>query len=244
MKPLEFEKRNRKFVAGMGQDLKLKKITQKWFEAVSKHEYSYHFKWMGRPIIQFPTDIIAFQEIVWDVQPDLIIETGIARGGSLIFYASMLQLLRNNAKVLGIDIDIREHNRADIERHPMFKRISMLEGSSVDPEIISKVYKFAEGKKRILVVLDSLHTHDHVLGELKAYSPLVKKGSYVAVLDTIIGHMPKKFSSNRPWGPDDNPATAVKEFLKSNSRFVVDKEIDNKLLISVAPGGYLKCVKN
>ena len=206
-------------------------------------KYSYNFTWLGRPIIQYPQDMIATQEIIWQVKPDLIIETGIAHGGSLIFYASMLELIGGDGEVLGIDIDIREHNRVEIEKHPMFKRIAMIEGSSIDEEIVRQVYDFANNKKQVLILLDSMHTHDHVLKELLLYSPLVTKGSYLVVFDTIIEDMPDDFFPDRPWGKGNNPKTAVWEFLKTNDRFVVDKEIENKLLITVAPGGYLKCVK-
>lgn len=184
------------------------------------------------------------QEIVWRVDPQLIIETGIAHGGSLIFYASLLELLAGDGMVLGIDIDIRQHNRVEIEKHPMFKRIKMIEGSSVDCAIVSQVREFASGKSPVLVVLDSMHTHAHVLDELKAYSPLVTKDSYLVVFDTVVEDMPADFFPDRPWGKGNNPKTAVWEFLKSNDRFEVDKEIENKLLITVAPDGYLKCIKD
>jgi cephalosporin hydroxylase len=186
------------------------------------------------------------QEIIWSVKPDLIVETGIAHGGSLIFYASMQELIGGNGRVLGIDIDIREHNRVEIEKHPLAKRISMIQGSSTDEEVVQQVRNFAEGKrsKRVLVVLDSNHTHDHVLRELKLYSSLVKQGSYVVVFDTIIEDMPTDFFPDRPWGKGNNPKTAVWEFLKTDDRFLIDKDIENKLLITVAPDGYLRCVKD
>lgn len=206
-------------------------------------KYSYNFIWLGRPIIQYPQDIIAIQEIIWQVKPDLIIETGIAHGGSLIFSASLLELLAGDGQVLGIDIDIREHNKVEIEKHPVFKRITMIEGSSVDENIAKQVYDFAKDKKHILVLLDSMHTHDHVLKELQLYSSLVTKGSYLVVFDTIIEDMPDDFSPDRPWGKGNNPKTAVWEFLKTNDRFKIDKEMENKLLITVAPDGYLKCVR-
>jgi len=228
----------------MQNDTYLKDLTRQWFEASSKHKYSYHFKWLGRPIIQFPQDIIAMQELIWEIKPDLIIETGVAHGGSCIFYASMLELLGGHGHVIGIDIDIRQHNQIEIEKHPMYKRISLLEGSSVSPEIIKKVYETAQGYQSILVVLDSLHTHDHTLAELKSYSPLVKKGSYLVVFDTVIEDLPEDFFPDRQWGKGNNPKTAVLEFLKTNDRFEVDKEIENKLQITVAPDGYLKCIKD
>lgn len=210
-------------------------------------KYSYNFSWMGRPIIQYPQDMIAMQEIIWDIKPELIIETGVAHGGSLIFYASLLELLSisgcGEGKVLGIDIDIREHNRKEIEAHPMFKRINMIQGSSIASEIIEQVKAQAKGKERILVVLDSNHTHDHVLDELKAYAPLVSVGSYCVVFDTVVEDLPADFFPDRPWSKGNNPKTAVREFLKANDRFVIDKDMENKLLITVAPDGYLKCVK-
>ena len=239
----EFEQRNRCFVEKAPSGLSLRRLTREWFIASSKFEYSYHFTWLGRPIIQFPQDIIAMQEIVWRVKPNLIIETGIAHGGSLIFYASMLELVGGNGQVLGVDIDIREHNRVEIEKHPMFKRITMVQGSSTDEDVIKQIYDFARGRNPVLVVLDSNHTHAHVLRELELYSPLVTKGSYLVVFDTIIEDMPHDFFSDRPWGKGNNPKTAVWEFLKTNDRFEIDKDIENKVLITVAPDGYLQCVK-
>ncbi len=211
---------------------------------MSRYNYSYNFTWLDRPVIQFPQDIIAMQEIIWKIKPDLIIETGIARGGSLIFYASMLELIGNNGIVVGIDVDIRQHNKAEIEKHSMFKRIVLIEGSSTDPSIIEKVGNFTKKKTKVLVVLDSNHTHEHVLKELNLYSSFVTKGSYLIVLDTIIEDLEDDFFSEKPWGKGNNPKTAVKEFLKNTGRFEVDKDIENKLQITVAPDGYLKCIKD
>jgi cephalosporin hydroxylase len=184
------------------------------------------------------------QDIIWRVRPELIIEAGIAHGGGLIFFASMLELLGSKGTVLGVDIEIRPHNRREIETHPMAKRIEMLEGSSIDEAIIRQVRASAAGKQPILVVLDSMHTHQHVLRELEAYSPLVTAGSYLVVFDTVIEDMPYDMFPERPWGKGNNPKTAVWEFLKSNNRFAIDKEIEDKLLISVAPDGYLRCIKD
>jgi cephalosporin hydroxylase len=210
--------------------------------ASNKAKYSYNFSWMGRPIIQYPQDIIAMQEIIWEVKPDLIIETGIAHGGSIVFYASMLELL-GNGEVLGIDIDIRAHNRKEIESHSMFKRIKMIEGSSVSTDVLKQVTDIAKGKQRILVSLDSNHTHEHVLAELKMYASFVTPNSYLVVFDTIVEDLPNYYLPDRPWKKGDNPKTAVMEFLKENKQFVIDHDIDNKLLISVNPQGYLKRVK-
>lgn len=230
-------------IFSMQADSELKMLLEKFYLTTVKYKYTYNFTWLGRPVIQFPQDLIAMQEIIWRVKPELIIETGIAHGGSLVFYASMLQLVCADGRVLGIDIDIRKHNRAEIEKHPMFKYISMIEGSSVDRKVAEEVYNIAKDKKSILVVLDSNHTHEHVLRELELYSPLVTKDSYLVVFDTLIEDMPDDIFTDRPWGKGNNPKTAVKEFLKNNTRFVIDKEIENKLLITVSPDGYLKCVK-
>jgi cephalosporin hydroxylase len=229
-------------------DCALEQTTSAWVNKANTYKYSYHFEWLGRPIIQYPQDIIAMQEIIWSVQPDLIIETGIAHGGSLIFSASMLELNAAcggpvNAEVLGIDIDIRVHNRAAIEAHPMSKRIKMIEGSSIADEVIKQVQEIIVNKQKILVCLDSNHTHDHVMEELKAYAQLVSVGSYCVVFDTIIEDMPGKMFSDRPWGPGNNPKTAVWSYLKDHPEFEIDKSIQNKLLITVAPEGYLKRIR-
>jgi len=239
----EFTKEREKDIDKMSKDQKVIEFGRLFIEETAKYKYSYNFTWLGSPIIQFPQDMIVMQEIIWHVKPDLIIETGIAHGGSLIFYASMLELLGSDGEVLGIDIDIRKHNRKEIENHSMFKRITMIEGSSIDKGIAKQVWDFAKEKKNVLVVLDSNHTHEHVLKELKLYSSLVAKNSYLIVFDTIIEDMPENFFPNRPWSKRNNPKTAVWEFLKINDRFKIDKEIENKLLITVAPDGYLKCIK-
>lgn len=239
----EFKKEVSGRINDNGQNKELIEAAHAFMKVSTTPKYSYNFSWLGRPIIQFPQDIIAAQEIIWKVKPDLIIETGIAHGGSLILSASMLELLGGDGQVLGIDIDIREHNRVEIEKHPMYKRIDMIEGSSIDEDIAKQVHGFAKDKKQILVLLDSMHTHDHVLKELQLYSPLVTKGSYLVVFDTIIEDMPENFFPDRLWGKGNNPKTAVWEFIKNNDRFVVDKEIENKLLITVAPDGYLRCVR-
>jgi len=240
----DFDQRNREFIERMGADEQLRALTLQWFTANSQYEYSYHFKWLGRPIIQFPQDIIALQEIIWEVRPRLIIETGIAHGGSLIFSASMLQLIGGEGRVIGVDIDIREHNRIEIERHPLAPRIPVIEGSSIDEDVSRRVANEAKENGPVLVILDSNHTHDHVLRELEIYSPLVTRGSYLVVFDTVIQELPADFFPNRPWGPDSNPRTAVSEFLKTNDRFEVDRQLEAKLQITVAPGGYLRCTKD
>jgi cephalosporin hydroxylase len=226
--------------------------------ASTEPKYSYNFSWLGRPIIQYPQDMVAMQELIWSIKPDLIIETGIAHGGSLIFSASMLALLdmcdaidagetlnpkTSRRKVLGIDIDIRAHNRAAIEAHPLATRIQMIQGSSIDPEIIEQVCAVAATYSRVLVCLDSNHTHEHVLAELQAYAPLISKDSYCVVFDTLVEDLPKELYPDRPWGPGDNPKTAVWEYLKTHPEFKIDKSIHQKLLITVAPDGYLRRIR-
>lgn len=241
-KAKKFEKEKKENITKLARDKDLKSLALKLMIDSSKYKYSYNFDWLGKPFIQIPQDIIALQEIIWKTKPDLIIETGIAHGGGLIFYASMLELI-GKGEVLGIDIDIRKHNRKEIEKHKLAKRIKMIEGSSVDERILKKVSEIVKKHKKIIVCLDSLHTHDHVLKELNLYSKFVSKGSYLIVFDTIIEYFPKGFFKNRPWDKGNNPFIAVKEFLKHNKNFVVDSEIENKLLITSAPGGYLKRIK-
>lgn len=239
-----FEERNRMMISEMSADAELKEVTKDWFKRSFKKEYCYHFTWLGLPIIQYPQDIVAVQELIWRTRPDVIVETGIARGGSLIFNASMLELLGGDGFVIGVDIDIRAHNKVAIEEHPMARRIKMIEGSSVADDIFGSVRDLVRDRQRVMVLLDSNHTHEHVLQELRLYSDLVKSGSYLVVFDTVIEDLPDDFFPDRPWQKGDNAMTAVRQFLAENDRFVVDDGIDDKLLISVAPGGYLRCVSD
>ena len=227
----------------MALDKEIQDLTKQLMEKVSKYYYSYNYTWLGRPIIQFPQDIMAMQEIVWKVKPDLIIETGVAHGGSLIFYSSLLELIGGDGMVIGIDISVRDHNKKEIINHKMSKRITLIEGSSTSDEVVERVRNLAKKKKNILVCLDSNHTHEHVLKELNLYSSFVTKDSYLIVFDTFVEDMPEDFVKNRPWKKGDNPKTALFEFLKTNDRFIIDKDTENKLLFTVATDGYLKCIK-
>ena len=245
-------------IASMPSDSRLQAASREFLKASIAAQYSYNFAWQGRPIIQYPQDMVAMQELIWLVKPDLIIETGIAHGGSLVFNASMLSLLDlydaietgekidprvSERKVLGIDIDIRAHNRAAIEAHPMASRIQMIEGSSIAVDVVEEVKLISKNFKRIMVCLDSNHTHEHVLAELNAYAPLTSIGSYCVVFDTVVEDMPKELIRDRPWGPGDNPKTAVWKYLITHPEFEINKSIQNKLLITVAPDGYLRRVK-
>lgn len=243
-------------VDGNGTDAALQAGARGFLLESLRAQYSYNFSWLGRPVIQYPQDIVAMQELIWRVQPDLIVETGIAHGGSLILSASMLELNaacggNPDARVLGIDIDIRPHNRDAIVAHPMARRIDMIQGSSIAPEVVAQVRAKAAGKQRILVCLDSNHTHDHVLAELEAYAPLTTADSYCVVFDTVVEDIPKVLAGDRPWGPGDNPKTAVHEYLRRLANegrtaadgrplhLAIDKSVENKLLVTVAPDGYL-----
>ncbi|MEP6950979.1 MAG: cephalosporin hydroxylase family protein [Ginsengibacter sp.] len=243
MGPVETYKAEcKKRIELQGKNKKLLEVSNQFTEETIRAGYSYNFTWMGRPIIQYPQDMIAMQEIIWEIKPDLIIETGIAHGGSIIYYASILELI-GKGEVLGIDIDIREHNRIEIESHPMSKRIHMLEGSAISEDIIEQIKPYVSGKNVVMVCLDSNHAHAHVLKELELYAPFVTVGSYLVAFDTIVDDLPNDLYADRPWSVGDNPKTAVHEFLKGNDAFIINKEIDHKLLVSVAPEGYLKRVK-
>lgn len=244
----QFKRECAEEIERQGSNEPLAQSTRQWIGLANAGKYSYHFEWMGRPIIQYPQDIVAMQELIWSVQPDLIIETGIAHGGSLVFSASMLELNAAcggppQAMVLGIDIDIREHNRRAIEAHPMSRRIRMIQGSSIAPEVVREVADIAAAYRRILVCLDSNHTHDHVLAELDAYAPLTSVGSYCVVFDTVVEDLPASMFPDRPWGPGNNPKTAVWEYLKTHTEFEIDKSVHNKLLITVAPDGFLRRIR-
>jgi len=238
-KTRKFETEREQRIKALGDSEEYARLGYDFVNKTARHKYSYNFSWLGRPIIQFPQDMVAMQEIIWDLRPDLVIETGIAHGGSLIFYASILEMT-GKGRVLGIDIDIRDHNRTAIEKHSMYSRITMIEGSSTSAEVLEQVEKEAAGCETVLVALDSNHTHDHVLEELNAYSKFVTPGSYLVVFDTVIEYMDEEYLKDRPWSKGNNPMTAVQQFLESNSHFQTAPSISDKLLITVAPDGYLK----
>lgn len=239
-----FEAQRRANIARLSSDTALQQLAMDFLRETAKYEYTYNFTWLGLPIIQCPQDIVALQEIIWQVQPDLIVETGIARGGGVVFYASILELLGGGGEVVGVDVDIRPSNRAAVESHPLSDRITMIEGSSTNDDVATQVRQHAAGKSSILVILDSNHTEDHVLKELQLYSPLVTKGSYLVVCDTIIEDQPEGFFHDRPWTKTDNPKTAVRKFLRTTDRFAADRDIEGKCLITVCREGYLRCVKD
>lgn len=253
-----FQNETAERIAANGRNQQLREAGLRFMHASTLPKYSYNFSWLGRPIIQYPQDMVAMQELIWRVRPDLIIETGVAHGGSLIFSASMLALLdlcdaatsgdvlspnSSHRRVLGIDIDIRAHNYAAIQAHSLASRIEMIQGSSIAEDVVAEVRARAADATRVLVCLDSNHTHAHVLAELQAYADLTSVGSYCVVFDTVIEDLPASMFTNRPWGPGDSPKTAVHEFLKTHTNFEIDSSIDQKLLVSVAPDGYLRRVR-
>lgn len=250
-----FEEELHRRAASFAGDRELLELSRQWLEVSMRRHYTYNFHWLGRPIIQYPQDIVAIQELVWQVRPDLIIETGIAHGGSLILSASMLALLdisdaigagttmdprTSGRRVLGVDIDIRAHNRSAIEAHPMSSRVEMIQGASTDPDVVAQVRDVAARYQRVLVCLDSMHTHEHVLAELAAYAPLTSVGSYCVVFDTFVEDVPAEVFPGRPWSPGNSPKTAAREYLKTHPEFAADREIQHRLLITSAPEGFLK----
>lgn len=256
MNPSEqFKQERQARLRAYASDDSFRGLSRQWLRESMQRQYVYNFDWMGRPIIQYPQDMVAMQELVWTLRPDLIIETGIAHGGSLVLSASLLAMLdmcdaiesgvmldprQSKRKVLGIDIDIRSHNRETIEAHPMASRIAMIQGSSIDPDVVAKVQEFSQGYQRILVCLDSMHTHDHVMAELEAYASLVSVGSYCVVFDTFVQDMPPGFFADRPWDVGNNPKTAVHQWLKTHSEFEIDAQIPAQLMVTVAPDGFLR----
>lgn len=244
-------------LAGYAHDDGFQALSQAWLAASMARQYVYNFDWLGRPIIQYPQDMVALQELVWQVRPDLIIETGIAHGGSLVLSASLLALLdlcdaaqqgtvldprAPRRRVIGVDIDIRAHNRQAIESHPLQRYIQMIQGSAIAADTVAQVHAAAQGFKRVLVLLDSMHSESHVLAELQAYAPLVSLGSYCVVYDTFVEDMPKGFFADRPWDVGDNPKTAVHKWLMGNPGFEIDSGWPQKLMVTVAPDGFLKRV--
>jgi cephalosporin hydroxylase len=250
-----FAQERRERLDAYARDASLRQLSRQWLQESMAKKYVYNFDWLGRPIIQYPQDMVAIQELVWRVRPDLIIETGIAHGGSLILSASMLAMLdmcdaieagttidprTSQRKVIGLDIDIRAHNRAAIEAHPMASRIQMFQGSSIDSAVVQQVRAAAQGYKKVMVFLDSMHTHAHVLGELDAYATMVTPGSYCVVFDTFVDDMPPKFFADRPWDVGDNPKTAVRAWLPQHPEFEVDTDFESCLQVTVAPSGFLR----
>lgn len=244
--PAEFAKEKMNNIELQGNDEIVCMNARAFIESTYKYKYVNHFSWLGMPVMQFPQDLMAMQEIIYNVKPDCIIETGVGRGGSIVFYASMLHLLGINGKVIGIDFSIDKNNLTIIQEHSMFRYIKLIQGNSLEDNTIKSVRDFIDKKqyKKIMVLLDSSHEYSHVLSEMIKYSNFVSNGSYLVVFWTLIEDLPESFCHSYSWKRGNSPKTAIDEFLKQNNRFVIDKELDHKLLISTAPSGYLKCINN
>lgn len=241
MHPLDlFYEERKKRLADQGRDGPLRRAGRDFLRESLRSGYSYNFSWLGRPVIQYPQDLMALQEIIWRVKPRLIIETGIAHGGSIIFSASMLELLGGDGLVLGIDIDIRAHNRPLILGHPLAHRLRLVEAGSLDEAAAAEARQLAERGGPVMVILDSDHTHQHVLAEMRLYGPLVSPGSYMVVFDGLVEDFPEAVAPGRPWGPGNNPLSAIREFLSGADEFEIDREMEDKLMITAAPSGYLQ----
>jgi len=242
---LEFEAHKREMSLALGKDEEAFQHALNTLVALDKYDYAYLWSWMGVPIIQMPADVMATQEVIWNTKPDVIIETGVARGGSMIFMASLLKVI-GKGKVIGVDIDIRAHNRDSIEQHPLSPLITLIEGPSTTAETLAKVKAEIPAGASVMVVLDSDHSRDHVLDELRCYGPLVTEGQYIVVADTLLGRgdmsqTPTKRS--KIWYPGDEPYAALNAYLKETDRFETDEALNGKLVLSSSPGGYLKCVR-
>jgi len=231
-------------IAAMNGDAAMMAAARRFVSKTFEYGYYRNFKWLGRPIIQYPQDVIALQELIWDYRPTLVVETGVAHGGSAIFYASILELIGGRGEVLGVEVEFREHNKRATREHSLAHRVAVVEGSSVDADVVKQVRAIAAQHERIMVVLDSLHTHEHVLQELREYSPLVKKGGPLVVFGTSVAYVDPDLDLKRKWDIARNPKSALEEFMAENDRFIVDAEMNDKLLITDAPGGYLRCVRD
>jgi cephalosporin hydroxylase len=236
----QFREQARALANEMAMDEALRSLDHRIVEVSDQHSYSYMWTWLGLPIIQMPSDIAAMQEIIWEQRPQVVVETGFARGGSTILYSSILELIGEGI-VVAVDIEFREHNRDAVEKHPLGHRVRFVEGSSIDDEVMAQVGSQVDGAERVMVILDSDHTHAHVLEEIRRYAPLVTPGQFLVVADTVVEHIPSQEHRPRSWGPGNNPQTAVDQFMAENPDvFAVDDWANNKLLMSSSRGGYLR----
>jgi cephalosporin hydroxylase len=239
----ELEKSKRETATAAAKDDRLRKTALDFIVDSDKHGYGYQWTWLGLPMIQMPQDMIVTQEIIWQTKPDVIIETGIAWGGSVVLYASLLELV-GKGEVVGIDLNLYDHVADQIMSYPFSKRIHLYKGSSTEPTIARKALSHVKPGQSVMVLLDSNHTHAHVLDELRIYAPHVTKGQYLVVSDTIVEDIPRQEHRTRPWGPGDNPKTALRAYLGETDRFEVDPYVNGKLLLTYSPEGYCRCIKD
>lgn len=238
----DFEASKRENARKQAADPQLTKLTNEFLTVSDRHNYFYQWTWCGLPLIQLPADIVALQELVWTCQPDVVVETGIAWGGSMVFFASIMELV-GKGRVIGVDVVLPDKNREAISRYPFSKRIELVHGSSIDPTVIAGVKAMIKPGEKVMVILDSNHTHEHVLEELRAYAPLVSQGQYLIVSDTIVEDLPPQTHRKRPWGPGNNPKTALRAYMQETDRFEVDQYLNDKILTTCMPDGYVRCIK-
>ena len=240
----EFEQLRIKCAEDMSADLELRQEALDVLVEADHYNWVHQTNWFGEPILQLPQDMFALQEIIFNTRPRFIIELGVAWGGSLLFYSTLMQVLGGDF-VIGVDTYIPEDLRERLASFGSISdRIVLINGSSVEEATIDRVKSIIGDSREVMVSLDSNHTHDHVLRELQLYSPFVGKGYYLICGDTIIEDIPEQEHRPRPWGPGNNPRTALDQFLKENDRFEVDRRLENTLLFTCNPGGYLKCCKD
>lgn len=237
----DFDNERIRLLDSLGENDSLKSQGLDFVNSSNHKKYAYVWNWLGLPVIQMPEDLIKVQEIIFETKPDFVIETGVAWGGSLLFYSSILNSI-GHGDVIGIDITIPEHNRANIMRSIGSERINLIEGSSVSEDIVNKIESIVPKGSKVLLILDSHHTHEHVLAELELWSPLVTSGNYIVVCDTIVEYIEAPADRVRDWGKGNNPATAVNQFLSKNSRFSLDNEYNLKSFTSFHPGGFLQAI--
>ncbi|MDP2156434.1 MAG: CmcI family methyltransferase [Nitrospirota bacterium] len=236
----EFEELRLTSAREMAADEALKKDALDVLVRADQYRWIHQTNWMGEPILNLPQDMFALQEIIFRTRPKFIIESGVAWGGSLLFYATLMEVL-GGERIIGIDIFIPEDLRERIYAHKkLSERITLINSSSIEESTVSRVKSIIGDSREVMVILDSYHTHEHVLKELRSYSPFVGQGHYIVCGDTVVENIPVQEHRTRPWVPGNNPRTAVREFLKENGRFAVDTAIENKLLFTCNPGGYLR----
>lgn len=240
----EFEQWRKKSAQEMDADADLKRQAMEVFVKADRHNWIHQSNWLGEPMLNTAEDMLTLQEIIYKTRPKYIIEVGVAWGGSMLFYSTLMEVL-GGGKIIGIDIYVPEDLKQRIGSHgKLSERISWINASSIEQSTVEKVKSMIGGSKEVMVILDSNHEHAHVLKELELYAPLVGQGQYLIVGDTVVESMPLQTHRPRPWGPGNNPKTAVDAFLKTTDRFVLDTELEAKLLMTCDRGGHLKCVKN
>jgi len=240
----EFEDLRRESAEEMHNDRDLRRQALDVLVRADHYRWIHQTNWLGEPTLNLPQDMFALQEIIFNTRPKFILELGVAWGGSLLFYATLMEAL-GGGRIIGVDIYLPDDLKARLGSHGrLSERLTLIDGSSIEAETLARVKSIVGNCREVMVVLDSYHTHEHVLKELRLYSPLVGKGHYLVCGDTVVEDIPEQAHRSRPWGPGNNPKTALRQFLQENDRFVVDDYVDMKLLLSCSPGGYLKALQD